>query len=170
MRKVIVLALVLFSIKCFAFDKNSIEYVKNSAFSIDGNKTFKYISEDLYGLSYEVQTAFTYLISGKSLNSYYLFNNGFYSSLCIGPQINLFNNAIEGLLIGTYPGFSVEFNDSEGTWKAIWLCEASFNTIIENILLGISVSKDLFQINETEITFKVGYCFSNSKYKLIKNQ
>ena len=151
-------------------DKQSIDngkLVLNSAFLIDGLKTSTSIAEGNYGLCFESQTAFSRIISGKAIEELLFSANGFLSTICIGPQINLQNNALEGLLIGTYPGFILRFNENIGIWRPRWICDASYNTIIyRNIMIGVSIRKDILLNKEVEIGLKIGIAMENSNYKV----
>ena len=157
----------------FCIDYNEIQTniernaLQNSAFLIDGFKTSKSILEGKYGLCFESQTAFSRKISAKAIEEHYYNVHGFSSSICLGPQINLFNNALEGILVGMYPGFVLNFTDSIGTWRLKWICDVSYNVIAyKNVMIGCSIRKDLLRNEELEVMVKIGFAMESKKYKV----
>ena len=102
------------------------ESIMNSAIFIRPFDMANELKDNLYGLCIEAQSAFSSLW-GLRTNEDYLFNQDiFIVNLTLGPQINLTNSILEGLMIGIYPG--VQFTTSNSYYfQPKILAECTYN-------------------------------------------
>jgi hypothetical protein len=140
---------------------------KNSAVIIRPFDIYENAKNNLYGISFDISTAFTNTFSIKTIQQYAYGNRIFHESIILGVQSNLFENALQGLLIGLYPGAVFDIGDSDYTVHPKLIAEISFNAILANSIgFGLYVDDDLLDIDTICIGLGIGICFENSKYKV----
>jgi hypothetical protein len=138
--------------------------VKNAVLFIRPFDMYSNYKNDLYGICIESQSAFSSLWGLRTNTDYLANENTFKVNLTIGPQINLTNNVLEGLLIGIYPG--VEFSTSYSQYfQPKVLAEITYNyNIANNWGVGVYLNADILQMQKLSVGMKIGRYLSNSYY------
>ena len=140
--------------------------IKNAAIFIRPFEIYQNIKKVLFGLCIESQSAFNSLW-GLRANTDYLFNNTIFDvNLTIGPQINIMNNGLEGLLVGVYPGIKFSENIESFNFLPNLFVECTYNIKMErNWGVGFYISSDLLKSSNLSAGVKIGKYLSNSYYR-----
>jgi hypothetical protein len=141
----------------------------NSAYFIRPIDIYQNANQKLFGMSFEGETAFNNVFSLKAIEDICGNTDVFHVKLLIGPQYNLFENALEGLLVGIYPGFTIEpFNETdEVKWKLMLVGEVTYNLVLtEHLGIGVYLADNLLNIADATVGIKIGIMFENSTYKV----
>jgi hypothetical protein len=126
-------------------------------------------NQQLFGLSFEGQTAFNNVFSLKVIEDICGNTDMFHVKLLIGPQYNVFENAIEGLLFGVYPGIVIDpINETDQVkWKIVLVGEVAFNILTFNHFgVGVYANTNILDIYDVSVGIKIGILFENPTYKV----
>ena len=117
-----------------------------------------YLQKNLYGISFDSQYAFTKLFGIKADCSLFINKEKNIEMVTIGPQIDISNNYLEGLMLGFYPGFKIE-NDNGNILKLKMAIEAAYDKCLKcNIGIGGYANYDILE-NCIIVGIKLGYYF-----------
>jgi hypothetical protein len=140
--------------------------VNNAALFIRPIDIYNEFMNGYYGICIESQSAFK-SFWGLRANIDFLFNGTTYiENLTIGPQINLSNNILEGVLVGVYPGIQYWMENERYGFSPRLIAECTYNYKMQNNWgYGLYISTDLFDSEYTRFGFKIGKYLANSYYK-----
>jgi hypothetical protein len=161
MKKIYSICALLFCV-CTIYSE---EKIQNAALFIKPFEMYTSYIDKKYGVVFEAASAFNSYWGLKTETCFMLGQDELNSSLALGPQLNLTNTAMKGLLIGISPG--IEINSYENKIKIDYKIEVevSFNTIIlDRFGIGFYAGYDIYQ-QEVRMGVKAGIFMHNDYYR-----
>lgn len=144
-------------------------YARNSAFSLRPLEMLKDLEGGGFGLAYEAGTAFQAYGGAKTLGRLSVSQDRIWYRLNIGLQGNPLGQALEGLSLGLYPGIALSLREGVTSYRPSLLVEAGLGWHLgRGILVGAYAMTDLLEARQVSLGARIGYCFENSRYKVVK--
>jgi hypothetical protein len=130
----------------------------SSALFIKPLSIIEYAKKSYFGMGIESQSALNSMYGLKTIEDYYANAKQFNVNLALGPQVNIGNDFLEGLLIGIYPGLCFTSTDESYAFAPELLGEITYNRILyRNLGVGLYLIADFWRFSSYSIGVKIGY-------------